>query len=137
MGVEGHSLRLGHGLRSPGHAPDESADTCFLLANHANVRVVAGNFGDGDAPAPVTPTVVVVVVVLAVLWRLVVMLMVSVLVVHNFVVVVVLLRLDVVPDFERVRQRIDHGHDQELAHQYRLDRHENHLDLLLEQVNTE
>lgn len=44
---------------------------------------------------------------------------------------------DVVPYLERVGQRVDHGYDQELTHQYRLDRHEDHLDLLVDQVDTD
>jgi len=65
------------------------------------------------------------------------MLVVSILVVYNFVVVVVLAPLDIVPDLESVGYSVDHCHDQELAHQYRLDCHNDHLDLLFEQIDTE
>lgn len=136
---KGHGLCRGGWLlgRGPGHAPDVTAD----VVARAGRRVDRGRFGGHDAPAPdaaaVPPVVVVVVVVLRVLRRLVVMLVMGVLVVHHLVVVVVFAPLDVVPDLERVGQCVDHGHYQELAHQDRLDRHEDHLDLLLEQVDTE
>lgn len=140
-GLRGHRGRLPG--RGPGHASDVTADA-VVLAGRAAGLVHHGRLGGHDAPAPdaaaapaVRVVVVVVVVVLAVLWRLVMVLMVGVLVVHHLVVVMVLAPLDVVPDLERVGQRVDHGHHQELAHQDRLDGHEDHLDLLLEQVDAE
>lgn len=136
LGAVGHGLCGGRGrLVGPGHASDVTADA-FVRA--AAAVLDHGRLGGQDAPAPdAAAAPAVVVLELAVLWRLVVVLVVCVLVVHHFVVVVVLAPLDVVPDLERVGQRVDHGHDQELAHQYRLDGHEDHLDLLLEQVDTE
>jgi len=64
-------------------------------------------------------------------------LVVGILVVHNFVVVTVFAPLDIVPDLECVGNGVDHCDNQELAHQYRLDCHNDHLDLLLEQIDTE
>lgn len=145
---EGHGLRRDRGRmllrRGPGHASDVAADAVPRSGRPVGLVNGRGRFGGHDAAAPdaaTAPSVVVVhvvvVVVLAVLRRLVVVLMVRVLVVHHLVVVMVLAPLDVVPDLERVGQRVDHGHHQELAHQYRLDGHQDHLDLLLEQVDAE
>lgn len=145
LGVERHGLRCGRGLGrrllllrpcGPCHAPDVAADA-VVRSGRAAVVFDAGRLGDRDAPAPDAAVAVRVFLVVAVLGRLIVVLMVGVLVVHHLVVMMVLAGLDVVPDLERVGQRVHHGHHQELAHQYRLDGHEDHLDLLLEQVNTE
>lgn len=138
LAPERHGLRGGRGLCRPGHASDVTADAVVRVAAQAAAAVLDhGRLGGQDAPAPDAAAPAVVVVVLAVLRRLVVVLMVGVLVVHHLVVVVVLAPLDVVPDLERVGQRVDHCDHQELAHQYRLDGHEDHLDLLFEQINTE
>lgn len=142
MSAERHGLCGGlSGLGRPGHASDVTANAVVRVAAQTAARAVFDHrrLGGQDAAAPdaaAAPSVVV--IVLAVLRGLVVVLVVGVLVVHNLVVVmVVLVPLDVVPYLECVGQRVDHGHDQELAHQYRLDGHKDHLDLLLEQVDTE
>jgi len=137
----GHGLcSSGLGLCGPGHASDVTADAVLRTGCTAAGRFHCRRFGDRDTPTPdaASPTVMVVmVVVLAVLWWLVMVLVVGILVVHDFVVVTVLAPLDVVPDLERVGNGVDHCDDQELAHQYRLDCHDDHLDLLLEQIDTE
>jgi len=51
-------------------------------------------------------------------------------------VVTVLAPLDIVPYLESVGNGVDHCNDQELAHQYRLDCHDNHFDFLLKQIDT-
>lgn len=140
LGAERHGLCGGlRRLSRPGYASDVTADAVVRVAAQAAATVLDHRrLGGQDAAAPdaaAAPSVVV--LVFAVLRWLVVVLVMGVLVVHNLVVMVVLAPLDVVPYLECVGQCVDHSHDQELAHQYRLDGHEDHLDLLFEQVDTE
>lgn len=71
--------------------------------------------GHRDAPSPDAAPSAVVVLILTVVRGLVVVLVVSILVVDDFVVVFRV--LDVVPDLERTRQCVDGRHDEELGHE--------------------
>jgi len=135
----GHGLCSSLGWCSPGHASDKTADAIIRTLWTAVRRFPYRRFGGHNTPTPdaASPTVMVVMFVeIGVLWWLIMVLVMGILVVYNFVVVTVLAPLDIVPDLECVGKGVDHCDNQELAHQYRLDCHNDHLDLLLEQIDT-